>query len=269
VNIETRKISSSGYFRDTSKLFQPAERRVLSGGVSVIIPFRGQDRLDNLRSCLQFLLYQSAMPLEVIVVEESPEMILHKFPIASKTTKVVHVKGGDRFNKSIAVNTGAIIAKYQALSIHDVDLILPNNYFEEVAKSLYNDNESCFLLKEIYYMAHRPMPNRIMISNNHKRSDYFNGGSVNICKETFMRIGGMNEKFSGYGHEDCEFWTRVQALTKLNEDRKYAALHMKHKRPTSWSENTALYESIVIQPMEDRLAELQIDLKIRQNATIL
>jgi glycosyltransferase involved in cell wall biosynthesis len=253
---------SSQFQVDTTRAYNP-KPKIMTGGVSVIIPFRGKERLANLRTCLQFLQHQSCMPLDIIVVEESPHSVLAQTPIP-QGIRVVHIKGQDKFNKSIAINAGALLAAHDVISIHDVDLILPSIYFEEVATELYGGSESCFLLKEIFYLFHRPNINRIVINQNNKRSDYFNGGSVNIRKDAFMRIGGMNEKFYGYGHEDCEFWTRVQSLTKLKEDRKHAALHLYHKRPVSWSENTELYEGIMAQSMETRLADLQSDLEKRK-----
>lgn len=249
-------------YRDISATYTPATKKETQG-VSVIIPFRGAERLDNLRMCLAFMNNQSAMPLEVIVVEESPAPILSERTLVNRNIRLVKVLGGDKFNKSVAVNTGVLMASYNAISIHDVDLILPSTYMEEVANSLYGEYEACFFLKEIFYLWHRPTLGKIIINPNHKRADYFNGGSVNVRKDTFMSIGGMNEKFSGYGHEDCEFWTRVKSLTKLLEDRRLTSLHMNHKRPFSLSQNTALYESIVNMSMQDRLDQLRIDLAAR------
>ncbi len=66
------------------------------------------------------------------------------------------------------------------------------------------------------------------------------------------------------GHEDSEFWTRVESMTNLYENRVFFALHMDHARPHAYSQNAASYANILAIPMEDRLVRLRFDLDERR-----
>jgi cellulose synthase/poly-beta-1,6-N-acetylglucosamine synthase-like glycosyltransferase len=238
----------------------PASKPKPCAGVSVIIPVRGADRLRNLHYCLNKLLQQNIEPLEIIVSEEDKFQTIDIGPFR-QDSRIRHIftrsSDGLNFNKSKAVNAGVVSASYNFISMNDADIILPKDYLYRVSNIL-QDYESCFIAKEIYLMD---FISAGICWRGGKRVDYFTGGNISFRKDAFIKIGGMNEQFIGYGSEDCEFWTRIQNLTKLYESRDCPILHLNHARKHNYSQNSSLYEKIISKSMEERVAELSIDLK--------
>lgn len=233
------------------------------GGVSVVIPVRGLDRLPNLYYCISRLLMQNVDNLEIIVSEEdSAERIkLDKYLKDSRIKKIYTPCGSTMFNKSVAINAGVIAAKYSKILMNDADIIPPKGYIARL-DNILNEFEFFFVGQVIYNVN---LIRTAVTWTGSKRTDYFSGGSIGFTKSKFFEIGGMCEKFSGYGSEDCEFWTRVKELTKLYEVRDSVLLHLNHKRLTSFSINADIYESLVKQNMDERLQNLRIDLQKRMN----
>lgn len=229
-------------------------------GVSVVIPVRGNDRLRNLHYCINKLLQQNIEPIEIIVSEEDK---FHSIDIGPfrQDSRIRHIftRSDDvvNFNKSKAVNAGVAASTYNIISMNDADIVLPKDYLYRVSNIL-QDYESCFIAKEIYLMD---FISAGISWRGGKRVDYFTGGNISFRKESFIKIGGMNEQFIGYGSEDCEFWTRIKNLTNLYENRDCPIIHLNHKRKHFYSQNSTLYENIISKTMEERVAELSIDLK--------
>jgi len=238
----------------------PASPAKPCSGVSVVVPVRGVDRLRNLHYSMTKLLQQNIEPMEIIISEEDkfPVIDIGPFRQDSRVRQIfTQSKENAPFNKSRAVNVGVIASTYNKICMNDADIVLPKDYLWRVSNIL-QDYESCFIAKEIYLMD---FISAGIIWKGGKRSDYFTGGTISFKKEAFMRIGGMNEKFEGYGSEDCEFWTRIQSLTNLYENRDCPILHLNHKRKHFYSENSDLYAKTIAQTMEDRVAELTEDLR--------
>lgn len=236
-------------------------------GISVVIPFRGFERFTTLVFCIDHILRQNVDPIEIIVSEEDSCSRINMMKYA-KDTRVKHILtfSHEKFNKSKAINVGVINAKYNKIIMNDVDIIVPNGYLLEISQKL-DEYESCFLAKEIYYLTRLPFGYHFFWREQ-KRSDYFSGGSIAFTKDAFFRIGGMCELFKGYGSEDCEFWTRIQSLTKMNEDRKTTLLHAPHKRYINFSQNTYVYNEWMSSEINDRVDKLQDVLKKSYNVKI-
>lgn len=241
-------------FEFNSSLIQPIS------GLTIIIPIRGIDRQSNLHYCISRLLSQNVEPVEIIVSEEDgyENINLGKFNKDSRVRKIF-TKSSTMFNKSIAINAAVLKANYNKILMNDADIIPPKGYLQRIDQTL-NEYETCFFGKEIY--------NVDLIRNNiiwrgSKRVDYFSGGSIAFTKKAFLDIGGMCEKFVGYGSEDCEFWGRINALTKIKESRDTVFLHLNHKRITSFSINASLYDQIIALPMNERIIQLKKDLDNR------
>lgn len=237
------------------------------GGLSIVIPIRGLDRQKNVEYCLSRLLMQNVEPLEIIVVEEDykEQIRLDRFCKDKRVRKIYVRSGTTPFNKSIAINVGVINAKYEKILMNDADIVLPKNYCYEIDKIL-NEYESVFLAKTIYNV--NLIQNSIVFAGT-KRTDHFSGGSIGFTKAAFEKIGGMCEKFYGYGSEDCEFWQRIQAVTKLHEKREKNILHINHKRINSFSQNVDIYNEINAISMEDRIKLLQKSYIMRKSAGVV
>lgn len=248
--IEIRK-----YFEFSSSSVQPIS------GITVVIPIRGTDRQPNLNYCISRLLLQNAEPMEIVVSEEdSHEKInLDKFKNDSRVKKIFTRSLSKPFNKSIAVNAGVSFALHTKIVMNDADIVPPKGYLQRI-DTVLNSYDFCFFGKEIYNVE---LMRNVVIWKGSKRVDYFSGGSIAFTKKAFFEIGGMCEKFYGYGSEDCEFWERANKLIKLHESRDSVFLHLNHKRLTPFSTNAELYNEIVLSPMEDRLKLLKEDLNKR------
>lgn len=249
---------------DIRKSFEFASSPVLPiSGISVVIPIRGKDREINLMKCLSKILLQNVEPMEIIISEEdSHERIKLRGYSRDKRIRKVFTKGDvDKFNKSIAINAGVMASTYSKILMNDADIVPPQGYLHRVSEIL-NEFDSCFLGKEIYNVFLSIVDGSVSCRGT-KRTDYFSGGSIAFTKEAFIRIGGMCERFSGYGSEDCEFWGRITSLTKMFESRDLALLHLNHRRTCTYSQNAELYDEVMSMPIESRLSSLREDLDKR------
>lgn len=230
-------------------------------GISIIIPVRGSDRQNNLNYCITRLLMQNVEPIEIIVSEEDQieKINLKYFINDSRIRKIFTQSGPTPFNKSIAINAGCSVATYNKILMNDVDIVVPRGYLARINFSL-NQYDSCFFGKEIYNVM---LLKSGLLWNGSKRVDYFSGGSIAFTKNSFAKIGGMCEKFYGYGSEDCEFWGRITGMTNICEARDTIFLHLEHKRANSYSVNVKVYEEIMNIPIEQRLVSLRYDLQKR------
>lgn len=243
------------HFEFSSASVQPVS------GITVVIPIRGVDRQSNLNYCISRLLLQNVEPMEIVVSEEdSVERInIDRFKNDSRVKKIFTKSLSKPFNKSIAINAGVMFAMYSKIVMNDADVVPPKGYLQRIDIFL-NSYDCCFLGKEIYNVE---LMRNIVVWRGSKRVDYFSGGSIAFTKKAFISVGGMCEKFYGYGSEDCEFWERLNKLTSLHESRDSVFLHLNHKRLTPFSTNADLYNEIVSSPMEERLKSLKEDLNKR------
>ena len=233
-----------------------------TSGISVVIPIRGLERVPNLHYCITRLLMQNVDNLEIIVSEEdnNEKVKLDRFCKDSRIKKIFTKSGPTEFNKSIAVNAGVISAKYNKVLMNDADIIPPVGYLKRLDQIL-DEYDGFFVGQTIYNVN---LIKAGLIFTGSKRTDYFSGGSIGFCKDKYLNIGGMCEKFYGYGSEDCEFWGRLKDLTRLYENRDTVFLHLNHKRTHVFSCNAELYDSIIKQSMEDRLVWLRHDITNRK-----
>jgi predicted glycosyltransferase involved in capsule biosynthesis len=254
-NINNLPIDIRKNFEFSSSSVQPIS------GISIVIPVRGVERQSNLNYSISRLLLQNVEPMEIIVSEEDSfqKINIDRFKNDSRVKKVFVKSPSKPFNKSIAINAGVMFSNYSKIVMNDADIIPPKGYLQRI-DTLLNSYDCCFLGKEIYNVE---LIRNVVIWRGSKRVDYFSGGSIAFTKKCFIAIGGMCERFYGYGSEDCEFWERVNKLSNLYENRDSVFLHLNHKRLTSFSVNADLYNEIVSLSMDQRLVFLKEDLNKR------
>lgn len=231
-------------------------------GVTVVMPARGVNRQANLNYVISRLLTQNVEPLEIIVSEEdaSSQVKIDKFQRDLRVKKIFTVGKKDKFNKSIAINSAVLVAKYQKILMNDADIVPPVGYIKRL-DTILNDYESFFVGKTIYNVH---LYKTSLNWQGSKREDYFSGGSIGFTKDAFFRIGGMCERFEGYGSEDCEFFDRIRNCTKLYEERDTLLLHLNHERKNSFSVNVDVYNQIMAKSLADRIVDMQKDLELRK-----
>lgn len=187
--------------------------------VSFIIGHRGTARLPLLLLVLQSIAGQRDLPTECVVVEEAwsseiagllPSWVRYVFSQSPSPTA--------GYNRSRAFNVGVRAARGGVFVLHDGDLAVPSSYARDVATRFEEGCEAANLKRFIFYLSREqtervlhtdeilPVPPETVLQN------LVGGGSVAIGREAFLRIGGMDEGFVGWGGEDVEFWERAETL---------------------------------------------------------
>jgi hypothetical protein len=186
--------------------------------VSIIIPFRGRGRLPLLEAVVHSAGTQANAAVECVVVEQSSEQEVFSLP---GNPRLLHVKGRDgdlRWNKCLAFNQGARLAKGNVLILHDADIPMPTRYCAEVLRQL-NDSqlETCLLQRFLFYLTKESTARFLQDRNGHwydleRVNQNWVGGTVAITRDAYRRIGGFDTRFTGWTGEDREFFDRTQLL---------------------------------------------------------
>lgn len=159
----------------------------MTDSLSVITPCKG--RLSFLRRTAPLVVNQPNV--EYILVDYScPENSSEWIAGALPNAKVCSVPGQPGFNLSKARNAGARKATGQWLCFLDVDLIVHKNFSPIVLSSV----------SESFFCWH---PWRNQPGYN---------GFVVCARSDYERIGGYDERCTGYGWEDSEFFQQLRGL---------------------------------------------------------
>ncbi len=170
--------------------------------LSILIPWRS-DRAERARNCAWVVSRLEALvPDSEIIFGGSPD---------------------GPFNPSAAVNDAASRATGEMFCIHDADAVLPAAWYERAregtgwtipAGSVYltptSTERLCALPPNIEKKLDLPYGHEVEFSV---------GGVVVLPRETFIDVGGKDERFTGWGPEDTAFalalWTLVGTPHKL------------------------------------------------------
>jgi hypothetical protein len=97
------------------------------------------------------------------------------------------------FNRSEALNRGIALASNPYIVTTDIDIIFPANFREEVQSIIE--------------------PNTFMVFDTYEMGKQIHSGIPGFCtvfdRELCLKIGGWDENFVGYGHEDNDFRDRM------------------------------------------------------------
>ena len=212
--------------------------------LSYLITFRqsGEGRLQNLLYVLRHLSADNS--IQIVLVEQDEQRRLPEIDLINQCD-YVFVRNHYSFNKSWGLNIAAQYAKSDHLLIADADMVIPhgtilkiidefnhgsdaiNPYLELVDLSqahtiaVLSGNKS---LQETHYQMD---VNRESIGHNLP----FCGGIFAISAKLFTGIGGMDERFSGWGGEDNAVTLKVQWYAKkmvtLESETAYHLWHQK------------------------------------------
>ena len=177
-----------------------------------------KNRLNHLKQSLPALLRQ---PLtETIVVsygcdQGTTQWVRENYPHA----KLVEVTDDEQFCLARARNIGAKHAKYPLLAFVDADIILNRSLADWVKEPP----------KERLYFASQP-------------GVWEAGGFVLCSKEAFDVIGGYDEAFRGWGHEDTDLIDRLEAENYRRAPIPYDMLTILHhgdeERQIGWEKGS-------------------------------
>lgn len=216
----------------------------------MIIPFTGSDRLPQLQCVMSSLWGQMCSSFEIIVVEESATVPLAADYIRKPATYIFLKRSPEAaYNKARMLNAGVVAAKGKHIVLHDADVLVPHSYLDEIRAILDNKWEAVCPLRYLFCLdqseSHK-VQSFLSIGAVNTVADVmanFPGGSVAIRRGVFERLGGMDERFKGWGGEDTEFLRRMRtvhafrgaflpglhlwhpsAANKLSGDRNHALL---------------------------------------------
>jgi hypothetical protein len=199
-------------FLDTKVSDQPLEERV-----SVIIAYRGRDRLAALKKSIDTIRNQS-VACHIVLVEQDHISLCQK-EIEPLVDSYLFAHSRTMFNKSWAFNCGVIIAPDELVMLHDGDLLLPENYIKGSIEFLAS-NDLVLPWAKILYLSEessKRYPNgpikALYIWENHNVV----GGSLLTRKSFYLNIGGMDERFEGWGGEDNAFFAKACKLGRVKK----------------------------------------------------
>lgn len=210
------------------------ESRVPS--ISYIIPFRGTDRNDCIKTVINNVKAQKFPEVEIVVVEQDDCSRFNSKDCSG--ISYVLAQSSTPFNKSLAFNSGVATATNDKVILHDADMLVYDGYSSKV-NELLDRYDGLHICKNVLYLDRESTINvnkegKLYVGANMERSvKYFEGGSLACKRKTYVDIGGFCEEFVGYGNEDCEFFSRLSSVNFFNE-RSIDLIHLWHDRTTGW-----------------------------------
>jgi GT2 family glycosyltransferase len=190
--------------------------------VSVIIGHRGTERLGLLLATLRSFAAQERVRIECIVIEQDSRPRIEKeLPDWVRYFFQEAVSGKEDYNRSAAFNLGARHAQGDTLLLHDNDMIVPSDYCLKIRDLSRLGYEAINIKRFVFYLNQNDS-RRIMDSIECLKDctpvyvvqNLEAGGSVAINKDAYFSVGGMDERFIGWGGEDNEFWERCGQLKR-------------------------------------------------------
>ena len=208
-------------------------QKCVSPDVSVIIGVRGTARLPQFTACLASLRAQQNVTCEIIVVEQSWEPLFAA--LVPRDVVYIHSKTPSpdmAFNRSWAFNVGAVAARGRFLVLHDADMIVPARFASAIAERLDGQLEAIRLARYIFYLDEQTSRQvwsqcNFDVLKSVSSVVQNNPTPVAVRRESYLRIGGHDETFFGWGGEDNEFMDRLRTLN-LSEGSFLPLVHLWH-----------------------------------------
>ncbi|MDZ7839258.1 MAG: galactosyltransferase-related protein [Gammaproteobacteria bacterium] len=212
---------------------------------SYLITFRDDDgaRLPLLEAVTAWL---AEIPsLEVIVVEQGAAPRLTPGHLGAHV-RILHVFNDGPFNKSWGLNVAARNASHELLVTGDADMIMAGealsraltvcrDHYDAVNPysnlvDLTKPQTEAILRGETDLAAVQPPPGRDRLSQGEHLC--FCGGICVFRREVYFALGGMDERFLGWGGEDDAMSANLERYTdRIAVQRDTPAYHLWHPRP--------------------------------------
>ncbi|HEY1618890.1 MAG TPA: galactosyltransferase-related protein [Streptosporangiaceae bacterium] len=226
----------------------------------IVIPFRdrsdGQGRLRNLLACLRALGDQSVpRPRYRTVVVELDAEPRHEKVIGDRADQYLFLSCPGHFNKAWGVNAGVVQAGNNSpvICILDADVLVDRDFLaRNLARfgtrghqahwpfrdPLCLDPPSANAAVTQRCIEGKPDVDPELVRGVHLRQPP--GHCVWLRDGLFRRIGGMDERFEGWGGEDLDFVYRLNVVGPLDryDDR---LLHLYHPRPQITKDGERFY----------------------------
>ncbi|MCA9034571.1 MAG: hypothetical protein KDA91_05545 [Planctomycetaceae bacterium] len=205
--------------RESPVNFNPTKNGAsTSPDVSFVLGVRGTGRLPQFLATVQSLLGQQDCESEVVVVEQSWKQEFQN--IVPEGVRYLHTPATSAdmpFNRSWALNAGAVNARGRVVVLHDGDYVVPTHFAKEVSQRVAGNVQSARLARLIFYFDQSTSE---QIQQSHSlakvrsvsRIVQNNPTPMALTKEAYLAIGGHDESFYGWGGEDNEFLDRARTL---------------------------------------------------------
>ena len=213
--------------------------------LSYIIPYResGPERRRNLDVVLRWL---ATLPgLDVIVVEQDAVPRLAGALPHPHLRRVFAYNSGP-FNKSWGLNTGFRLAMQDTVAFADADVVVPTGLPEAAAacrrgfgvakpyRAIIDLGEADTQRVAEAFNAREALPEALTGTDRAAEGEavVLAGGVVVMRGDAFVRLGGFDERFVGWGGED-DAMTRKMERVRMStvEAGLGVALHLAHPRP--------------------------------------
>jgi len=186
--------------------------------VTFIIGHRGLERAPLLIKTLESIAGQKNCQIECIVVEQDYKPLLKdKLPSWVRYIYTPTDSLNTPYSRSKTFNDGALNAKADCLIFHDNDMLIPENYAEHIYQHINSGFDFINLKRFIFYLSEAATKEFIVGATNLANiriesivQNLEGGGSFGSSKTAYFEIGGLDERFIGWGGEDNEFWERAQ-----------------------------------------------------------
>lgn len=238
--VEKNKIN----YQDIISICQIKSAGSQAKDISVIVPVYGRLEFNHVL-CDHFLTarnFSSSRDISVTIVEhsDSPQ---HKDICYEWVNYIWIPKKGMPFNKCLAHNVGALVFGNNAnyLLFHDVDTLVPEDFFDKVLKNLQdNDALQTFTKRRLqhcdHWLTHEMVRGNQTIKNISAFPGHYKpaqsgamGGSIFIKRPFFFEIGYC-DLLTEYGLEDAMFWQCIHVLGKMGtcENPPIELFHLHH-----------------------------------------
>lgn len=220
--------------------------------VLVVVPFRDstaqQARIRNLLACLRALDDQSAARADYhIAVVESDEEPRWRDLLSEHCDSYLFAPKAGAFNKSWTVNVGVrhTAGDYDLVCLLDAD-VLPDRDFiaRNIRRFMTPGTQAVLPFRDAVFLdapsTDRAVRERVLEHRGDIAWERARGYTVRrnpglcfwIRREVFALLGGLDERFEGWGGEDTDFALRVSARAALDRhDDRIAHQHHESSAP--------------------------------------
>jgi len=240
-------------------------------GVSIVIPFMAASkmRVRNLCFVVSKLVKCDSVAEIVVVEQEQPSKLLNAYGdlqalTSSKKFSYTTFSSPDHaFRKSALVNIGVLQSSSAIRRFWQLDADLYAQYGEVISASDGSDGELFVQPYSLMFRLNERETERIVRGEKPRLDRVFTvhnrfgiGGFI-ADKTEFARVGGMDERFIGWGCEDLEFGMRAEHFSTVKK-LPFDAVHLSHPDsiPDENGANSALYNKMKRRLQEDEVAYL-------------